>query len=99
MGPGLGACLSISATEEVTMNGVADVSPSSAATRMPQNKGKLIGAKPPLRPKHVRSIRTKLQVDGRLPDLVMFDLATPPGRISSRRTAADRQRRLRKGGM
>jgi hypothetical protein len=31
----------------------------------PWNKGKLIGAKPPLRPKHVWSIRTKLQVEER----------------------------------
>ncbi len=33
--------------------------------RMPWNKGKLIGAKPPLRPKHVWSIRTRLMVEGR----------------------------------
>jgi hypothetical protein len=39
------------------------------------NKGKLIGAKPPLRPKHVWSIRTKLQVVGRIRDLAMFNLA------------------------
>ena len=39
------------------------------------NKGKLIGAKPPLRPKHVWSIRTKLQVEGRPRDLAMFNLA------------------------
>jgi hypothetical protein len=32
------------------------------------NKGKLIGAKPPLRAKHVWSIRTKLQVEGRTRD-------------------------------
>jgi integrase len=38
-------------------------------------KGKLIGAKPPLRPKHVWSIRTKLQIDGRIRDLAMFNLA------------------------
>jgi monoterpene epsilon-lactone hydrolase len=37
--------------------------------RVPWNKGKLIGAKPPLRPKHVWSIRTKLQVEGRTRDL------------------------------
>ena len=37
--------------------------------------GKLIGAKPPLRTKHVWSIRTKLQVDGRTRDLAMFNLA------------------------
>ena len=38
-------------------------------------KGKLIGAKPPLRPKHVWSIRTKLQIAGRTRDLAMFNLA------------------------
>jgi integrase len=43
--------------------------------REPWNKGKLIGAKPPLRPKHVWSIRTKLQVVGRTRDLAMFNLA------------------------
>ena len=41
----------------------------------PWNKGKLIGAKPPLRPKHVWSIRTKLQVEGRTRDLAMFNVA------------------------
>ena len=44
-------------------------------TRQPWNKGKLIGAKPPLRPKHVWSIRTKLQVEGRKRDLALFNLA------------------------
>lgn len=43
--------------------------------RRPWNKGKLIGAKPPLRPKHVWSIRTKLQVEGRKRDLALFNLA------------------------
>jgi hypothetical protein len=38
-------------------------------------KGKLTGAKPPLRPKHVWSICTKLQVAGRTRDLAMFNLA------------------------
>src|SRR3982751_1407027 len=46
-----------------------------ALKRIPWNKGKLIGAKPPLRPKHVWSIRTKLQVEGRTRDLAMFNLA------------------------
>ena len=31
--------------------------------------------KPPLRPKHVWSIRTKLQIEGRVRDLAMFNLA------------------------
>lgn len=43
--------------------------------RVPWNKGKIIGAKPPLRPKHVWSIRTKLQVEGRIRDLALFNLA------------------------
>ena len=43
--------------------------------RLAWNKGKLVGAKPPLRPKHVWSIRTKLQVEGRIRELAMFNLA------------------------
>ena len=42
---------------------------------VPWNKGKLTGAKPPLRPKHVWSIRSKLQLEGRKRDLAMFNLA------------------------
>ena len=41
----------------------------------PWNKGRLIGPKPPLRPKHVWSIRTKLQTEGGARDLAMFNLA------------------------
>jgi len=48
---------------------------SSAPRRQPWNKGKLIGQKPPLRPKHVWSIRTRLQMEGRTRDLAMFNLA------------------------
>ena len=44
-----------------------------APKRVPWNKGKLTGAKPPLRPKHVWSIRTKLQIEGRARDLAMFN--------------------------
>jgi hypothetical protein len=43
--------------------------------RVPWNKGKFIGAKPPLSPKHVWSIRTRLQLEGRMRDLAMFNLA------------------------
>jgi integrase len=50
--------------------------PHSIAQRpIPWNKGKLIGAKPPLSPKHVWSIRTKLQLEGRLRDLAIFNVA------------------------
>jgi hypothetical protein len=46
-----------------------------APKRTPWNKGKLTGAKPPLRQKHVWAIRTKLQIDQRTRDLAMFNLA------------------------
>src|SRR6059058_1414544 len=48
---------------------------TSPAKRKPWNKGKFTGAKPPLRPKHVWSIRSKLHVEGRTRDLAMFNLA------------------------
>lgn len=44
-------------------------------TNSPWNKGKLCGAKPPLRPKHVWAIRTRLQLDSRTRDLALFNLA------------------------
>jgi hypothetical protein len=47
--------------------------------RPPWNKGKLIGAKPPLRPKHVWSIRTKLQIADRNRDLAILDLQERQG--------------------
>src|SRR5438093_94800 len=56
------------------MQDPTDATPQ-ASLREPWNKGKLVGAKPPLRPKHVWSIRTKLQIVGRTRDLAMFNLA------------------------
>jgi integrase len=47
----------------------------AVASRTPWNKGKLIGAKPPLRPKQVWAIRTRLMIEGRTRDLAMFNLA------------------------
>src|SRR6516162_2852360 len=41
----------------------------------PWNKGKLVGAKPPLLARHVWSIRTKLQIEQRTRDLALFNLA------------------------
>jgi integrase len=43
--------------------------------RTPWNKGKLIGARPPLGPKHVWSIRTRLLLERRIRDLALFNLA------------------------
>lgn len=52
-----------------------NVAPQPEVHRTPWNKGKMIGAKPPLRTKNVWSIRTNLQVAGRIRDLAMFNLA------------------------
>ena len=50
--------------------------PASVTSKgTPWNKGKLTGAKPPLRPKHVWSIRSKLQMADRKRDLALFNLA------------------------
>ena len=56
------------------MQDLAQASPPTRH-REPWNKGKFVGAKPPLRSKHVWSIRTKLQVEGQTRDLAMFNLA------------------------
>ena len=39
------------------------------------NRGHLIGQKPPLKPREVWSIRTRLQVSGAERDLALFNLA------------------------
>src|SRR5438046_9353166 len=64
-----------SVTEPRSMTMQDQVKAVPAPKRVPWNKGKLTGAKPPLRPKHVWSIRTKLQIEGRARDLAMFKLA------------------------
>ena len=43
--------------------------------QQPWNKGRLTGAKPPLQPKHVWAIRTRLQISGLVRDLALFNLA------------------------
>lgn len=43
--------------------------------RQPWNKGKLIGPKPPLKPKQVWAIRSHLQLEGQMRELAMFNLA------------------------
>ena len=48
---------------------------NSRQNREPWNKGKFTGAKPPLRPRHVWAIRTKLQLDEQIRDLALFNLA------------------------
>lgn len=41
----------------------------------PCNKGKIVGQKPPLQPKHVWAVRTRLQLANRQRDLALFNLA------------------------
>ena len=41
----------------------------------PWNKGKLIGQKPPLQPKHVWAIRSRLQLGNKKRDLALFNVA------------------------
>ena len=43
--------------------------------RVPWNKGKLVGPRPPLRQKHVWAIRTMLQIERQLRELALFNLA------------------------
>jgi integrase len=57
------------------MNDNEPTKPEGRGRRPPWNKGKLVGPKPPLRPSHVWSIRTKLQIEGRTRDLALFNLA------------------------
>ena len=52
-----------------------DTENSTACQTPALEQGQADGAKPPLRPKHVWSIRTKLQIEGRTRDLAMFNLA------------------------
>jgi integrase len=57
----------------MTMDDDNSIRPSPKRT--PWNKGKLIGAKPPLLARHVWSIRTKLQIERRARELAMFNIA------------------------
>ena len=47
---------------------------ASANRGEPWNKGKLVGQKAPLRVKDVWAIRVRLQMQGRIRDLALFDL-------------------------
>ena len=48
---------------------------SETCKRQPWNKGKIIGQKPPLKPKKVWAIRTHLQLKSLVRELAMFNLA------------------------
>ena len=45
------------------------------STKTPWNKGKLIGQKPPLKLKEIWAIRIRLQLEKKVRDLALFNLA------------------------
>src|SRR5271166_1894809 len=57
-----------------TVDTVQNINAAPTARR-PWNKGKLVGPKPPLQPKHVWAIRTRLQMQRKVRDLALFNLA------------------------
>ena len=52
-----------------------EIAAAAAPKRIPWNKGKLIGPRPPLRQKHVWAIRTRLQIERQVRELALFNLA------------------------
>lgn len=46
-----------------------------SGTRNSWNQGRIVGPKPPLKLRHIWAIRTRLQHDGRVRDLAMFNTA------------------------
>jgi integrase len=52
-----------------------EIAATAVPKRIPWNKGKLIGTRPPLRQKHVWAIRTRLQIERQVRELALFNLA------------------------
>ncbi len=52
-----------------------DTATTIAGRSVPWNKGKLLGQKPPLRLKEIWAIRIRLQLDHRVRELALFNLA------------------------
>ncbi len=46
-----------------------------APIRRAWNHGRLVGPKPPLKPRHIWAIRTRLHLDGKIRDLALFNCA------------------------
>ena len=46
------------------------------STRVSWNHGRIVGPKPPLKPKHIWATRTRLQHNGRVRDLAMINVAS-----------------------
>ncbi len=52
------------------------MSDAQTPKRVSWNRGRIVGPKPPLKPKHIWAIRTRMRHDGRVRDLAMFNTAT-----------------------
>ena len=52
-----------------------DFLPILSPVRVPWNKGRIIGQKRPLLPRHVWSIRVRLEMAGNPRDLALFNMA------------------------
>src|SRR6202140_3556037 len=52
-----------------------DTATTTAGHAIPWNKGKLLGQKPPLKVKEIWAIRIRLQLDHRMRELALFNLA------------------------
>ena len=59
----------------MTTSEIENIDTGNPRGRHAWNKGKIVGQKPPLKPKHVWAIRTQLQLQGKLRDLAMFKFA------------------------
>jgi integrase len=53
---------------------IMEAIPNAAAHRNPWNKGKIVGQKVPFKLKEVWALRVRLQLEGRLRELVLFNL-------------------------
>lgn len=53
---------------------MATTAPTARSRRVPWNKGKLIGQKPPLKLPAIWAIRTRLQMAGKCRELALFNL-------------------------
>ncbi|WP_406856695.1 tyrosine-type recombinase/integrase [Alsobacter sp. KACC 23698] len=51
------------------------VQQDARASHKPWNAGRIVGAKPPLKPQHIWALRTRLQMEKRVRDLAMFNVA------------------------
>ena len=74
-----------------------DTLPALRPTRAPWNKGRIIGQKRPLLPKHVWSIRVRLEMADNKRDLALFNMAVASQAPGLRSGLPEGERRLRGG--